>query len=238
MAAPDVSKVQEVKWQQSPVFINRRRRLRQMMRDMRKRRMIALILAVPLIWIGIELWHRFNDAFDARPVRIVRPIGSSETVPGVETPEFVSAMSALTETSMLPGNNIELLLDGEATLTGIEADVAVATRSVQIQTYYCAPGRVAERLKTLMITKAIQGLNVQFLPDDFGCSSLGDGYMDSLRAAGVKVAVMRPFKWYSLHRSLHRSHVRAAIIDSRIAYTGGFGFADKWLPNKEGPPWQ
>jgi cardiolipin synthase len=89
-----------------------------------------------------------------------------------------------------------------------------------------------------MITKAIQGLNVQFLPDGFGCTSLGEGYFDSLRTAGVKVAVMRPFRWYSLHRSLHRSHVRVVTVDSRIAYTGGFGFADKWLPNKEGPAWQ
>ena len=240
LAAPDISKVQEVKWQRSPVLLTRRRRLRQMMRDMRKRRIVGLILAIPLIWITIELWHRFNDAFDARPVREVRAltISDSDSVPSVASPDFVSALSALTETSMVPGHNIELLLDGESTLKGIEADVAVATRSVQIQTYYCAPGRVAERLKTLMITKAIQGLNVQFLPDGFGCSSLGESYFDSLRTAGVKVAIMRPMKWYTLHRSLHRSHVRAAIIDSRIGYTGGFGFADKWLPNPEGPPWQ
>ena len=215
-----------------------RGRLRRLARRVLARRLAWLIIALPLVWMGIQLWHRMGDAFETRPIKSVVAISKSGELPGVETPGFVSAISSLTETAMVPGNRVELLLDGTTTLTGIEADAKAAQRSIVIQTYYCAPGKVAERLKVVMMEKAKAGLSVLFLPDAFGCGSLGDGYFDSLRTAGVRVAQMRPFKWYSLHRSLHRSHVRVAIIDSKIAYTGGFGFADKWLPNPEGPPWQ
>ncbi|MEO7522094.1 MAG: phospholipase D-like domain-containing protein [Gemmatimonas sp.] len=215
-----------------------RGRLRRLARRILAKRLVWLLIALPLGWMGIELWHRMGDAFETRPIKTVTAVGTSNELPGVETPGFVSAISALTETAIVPGNQVELLLDGSATLTRIEADARSSKKSIVVQTYYCAPGKVAERLKQVMMSKAQQGLSVLFLPDAFGCGSLGDGYFDSLRTAGVRVAKMRPFKWYSLHRSLHRSHVRVAIIDSKIAYTGGFGFADKWLPNPDGPPWQ
>lgn len=215
-----------------------RGRLRRLARRVLRRRALWLLVLLPIGWMAIQLWHRMSDAFETRRIKRVTAVGSSSTVPGVETPGFVSAISSLTETAIVPGNQVELLLDGTATLTGIEEDAREAKKSIVIQTYYCAPGKVAERLKQVMMTKAQQGLSVLFLPDAFGCGSLGDGYFDSLATAGVRVAKMRPFKWYSLHRSLHRSHVRIAIIDSKVAYTGGFGFADKWLPNPDGPPWQ
>src|SRR6185436_1800846 len=38
-----------------------------------------------------------------------------------------------------------------------------------------------------------------------------------------------PIKWETIFRAGRRSHARMLSIDGRIAYAGGFGFADKWL---------
>jgi cardiolipin synthase len=109
---------------------------------------------------------------------------------------------------------------------------------VAIQSYYCETGSVADRLKTLLLAKAREGVEVLFLLDGFGCRSLGGSYSDSLIAGGVMVAVIRPLHWYSFHKAQHRSHVRAVLIDGRIGYTGGFGIADKWLPHEGTPGWR
>jgi cardiolipin synthase len=202
------------------------------------KRILWGIVAMPIAIVGVQLWHRMMDAYESRPVHAVHPLGSSKDAPAVGTPDFLGALSGITEVTMVPGNHVELLLDGATTLSGIEQDIRSAQRSVVLQTYFCEPGKVTERLKALLMAKAREGVKISFLPDGFGCASLTGEYADSLRAAGVRVAVVRPVKWYSLHRSLHRSHVRSVVIDSRVAYTGGFGFADKWIPSPEGPAWQ
>ena len=202
------------------------------------KRILWGIVALPVAVAGVQIWHRMMDAYESRPVREVYTLGPPRQSPTVESTEFLAALSGTTEVAMTPGHDIELLLDGATTLAGIEADIRDATRSIAIQTYFCEPGKVTERLKSALMLKAREGVHVSFLPDGFGCGSLEGGYIDSLRAAGVRVAIMRPVHWYSLHRGLHRSHVRSVIIDSRVAYTGGFGFADKWIPSPEGPAWQ
>lgn len=222
----------------SPARPSRRERVQRIIRRALAKRVVWTIVGVPLGIAIVGVFHRMIDVYESRSVLDVRPIGSPDGVPSVSSPGFRSAMSALTGASMLPGNRVQLLLDGATTLADIEADMQSAQRSIVVQTYFCEPGKVTERLKVLLMAKAREGLQVSFLPDGFGCGSLGTNYLDSLRAAGVSVALMRPVHWYSMHRSLHRSHVRSVVIDSRIGYTGGFGFADKWIPSADGPAWQ
>jgi cardiolipin synthase len=72
---------------------------------------------------------------------------------------------------------------------------------------------------------------VLFLIDAFGSQNLAGEWRDSLSAAGVRVAVLRPLHWYTLHKAANRSHVRVIVVDGRIGYTGGWGLADYWLGN-------
>jgi cardiolipin synthase len=70
---------------------------------------------------------------------------------------------------------------------------------------------------------------VLLLLDAFGAGPLKEEWIDGLKATGVEVVHLRPLKWYTLHKTANRSHVRAITIDGRIGYTGGFGLADYWL---------
>jgi len=79
------------------------------------------------------------------------------------------------------------------------------------------------------------GVDVFFLHDAFGTQDLPLSYFEKLRAGGVRVAVFRPVRWYTLDRSNHRLHVRGIVIDGATAYTGGFGFDDQWLGNGKHP---
>jgi cardiolipin synthase len=88
---------------------------------------------------------------------------------------------------------------------------------------------VADSFKHILIERARAGVKVMLLLDAFGAGPLTDAYLDSLRAASVRVAMFRPVKLFTLHKAQNRSHVRAIIIDESVGYTGGFGLADYWL---------
>jgi cardiolipin synthase A/B len=197
---------------------------------------VGLTLGVPLAVLLAQVGHRILDTLGTAPVRSVRPLGDSAAVPATHEPGFVQAMAALAETPMHPGHQIELLTDGAASLARFERDLRDARRSLLVQTYYCEPGQVTATVQAVLMAKAREGVRVLFLRDGFGCASLGGAYEDSLAAAGVEVATVRPLHWYSLHRAQHRSHVRSVIVDGRFGYTGGFGLADKWLPGDGGRP--
>ena len=204
----------------------------------RRWRWLAVLLAPPVLFLLAQLRHRAVDALGSVPLRSVRAYDSTALPPSIADSAFVRALSGLTQVALLPGNSIELLTDGTATVARLEQDLGSARQSILFQTYFCEPGMLADRIKRVLIQKASEGVRVFFLRDAFGCGSLAGGWSDSLVAAGVGVGVVRPIHWYSMHRAQHRSHARAVVIDDRIGYTGGFGLADKWLPDDSTQGWR
>lgn len=161
------------------------------------------------------------------PVSRVRAIGDARP-PAVGDPLFEPTAELLTETPLEDGNRVQLLLNGDETYPALWRDLRGARHSITVQSYYTQPGRMADTLSAILRERARAGVRVLFLVDAFGSQDLPDEYFDALRSAGVRTAVFRPIRWYSLDKAQHRFHVRGVVIDGRIGYTGGFGIDDKW----------
>jgi len=227
-----------VSWSRIVITVRERWPVRRLLpAGRRPRRIMWVLFFVPLIYAGAQTWHRFADAFGTKAIRIVAPVGAGG-VPQVDSQQFRDALAALTNTVLSPGHQVAMLVDGPATMERLQADLRTARRSIALQTYYCEPGRVTDWLKTLLTERARAGVSVYFLRDGFGCASLTRGWLDSLREAGVQVATLRPVRWWAMHESMHRSHVRIVAIDGEIGYVGGFGFADKWIDHGREPRWR
>jgi cardiolipin synthase A/B len=184
------------------------------------------------------LLHRISDVIRGRPVRTVAEAGPGERPPSISDPRFLEVVGALTGTDLEPGNHVEVLTD-TAVFHAMLRDIAEARRSVTVQDYYCKPGHLGDRLADALAERARAGARVLVMGDGFSCGRYLKKVGPRLRAAGAQVAVLRPVHWYALHRAQHRSHVRAVVVDGQIAYTGGFGFADKWIgESPETPPWR
>lgn len=190
-------------------------------------KILALTLVGPLILlfaaVGVLYFTR------ATPAQVVHAFGETAGPPAPGATEFGSTLELFTGTPLLPGHRVELLTNGDETFPRLWRDLRSARRSLTVQMYYAAPGIVADSLKVALIDRASAGVTTHFLYDGFGAGPLRSEYLDSLRAAGVRVASFRPVKWYTLHKAQNRSHVRAVVVDGRLGYTGGFGIDDKWL---------
>ena len=151
--------------------------------------------------------------------------------PGAGDSSFIRSIELLTKTDLSTGHTVEALFDGDGTFPRMWSDMRAARRSLLVQLYYAKPGVLADSLKNVLLDRARNGVRVFVLLDAFGAQKITDEYKDSLRSAGIRVAELRPLKWYSLHKTQHRSHTRVIAVDGAIAYTGGFGIADIWLGN-------
>lgn len=201
-----------------------------------QRRVVGALFFAPLIYAGAQTWHRLTDAFGTSTIQVLSP--RQDSVPAVDSPQFRTVLAALTKTRMEPGHRIDLLIDGPATMASLDEDMRRAVKTIEVQNYYCEPGEVTDWFKALITERARAGVKVYFLRDGFGCESLSRAWLDSLRDAGVEVATVRPVRWWAMHESMHRSHVRIVTIDGRVGYVGGFGLADKWIDHDGKPKWR
>jgi cardiolipin synthase len=138
-------------------------------------------------------------------------------------------MELYTGTPLQGGTALEVLSNGDGTYPRLWADLRAATRSINVQLYFSKRGAVADTMAAVLAERARAGVRVRLLLDAFGSQPLKGAWADSLSAAGVDVRFLRRMRWYKLDRVTSRSHVRAIVVDARIAYGGGFGLADYWL---------
>ena len=160
-------------------------------------------------------------------------VGTSDGADRVSAsdPAFATIAASLTQTALIPGNDVTVLANGDETYPRLWDDLRAATRSISFQVYYAKPGRMADEFAAILTERARAGVEVRLLYDAFGGQPLPGAYIEALRAAGVQASPIRPIRWYALHKLQHRAHTRLVVIDARIAYTGGFGIDDKWYGN-------
>jgi len=192
-----------------------------MLSDIARWGLIAVILIAAVI--GILFITR------GTAVRRVRGVGADGVPVGVSEPGFLESVALLAGGVILPGNRVELALNGDGTYERMWADLRSATQSITVQMYYAQPGRVADQLREILIERALAGVRVFFLYDAFGSSELTKDYLSALRDGGVRAVAFRPLRFRNLWVVQNRSHVRGVVIDRRIGWTGGFGVDDKWL---------
>ncbi|HEX5831852.1 MAG TPA: phospholipase D-like domain-containing protein [Gemmatimonadaceae bacterium] len=186
--------------------------------------LIGIVVLVVLVFalIGVLSVTR------GTPVQSVRSVGSGG-LPAAGDESFARAIQLHTGTTLLPGNEVQLLFNGEGTYPVLWRDLRGARRAIAVQMYYAMPGAVADTMAAILAERARAGVRVLVLLDAFGAGAMRGDWPRQLRAAGATVAWLRPLRWYSLHRAANRSHVRVVLVDGDIGYTGGFGLADYWM---------
>jgi len=151
---------------------------------------------------------------------------------GVKDPTFVP--SALAGTLMTSGNRIDVLENGDRIFPPMLAAIAGASRSVTFEAYIFWSGRVGAEFRDAFIERARRGVPVRILVDAVGSAhKLHGADVDAMRSAGCRVVFFHGLKPWDRGALDHRTHRRILVVDGRIGFTGGVGFADEWLGNAD-----
>ena len=128
------------------------------------------------------------------------------------------------------GNQLTPLKNGKATFDAIFKALSTAKKFIHIQYYIFEEGDLAEKFKTLLISKAKEGVEVRFLYDALGSRTLSNNYINSLKKEGVKVYSFLPMRLGRLLSSInYRNHRKIIIVDGIVGFTGGINVSDKYI---------
>jgi cardiolipin synthase len=128
------------------------------------------------------------------------------------------------------GNNVTLLVDGDATFASIFQGIDAAEEYVLVQFYIVRDDELGRQLQSKLIAKAQSGVRVLFLYDEIGSLGLSDSYIEGLRSADVEIFPFHSRKGSGNRFQLNfRNHRKTVVVDGRIAWIGGHNVGDEYL---------
>lgn len=140
--------------------------------------------------------------------------------------------------SLLAGNRVELLHDGDACLSAMLNAITGAQREVLLEMYWFGSDPTGQTFAAALEQKARDGVRVCITFDALGSFEADRSMFERMRAAGCDVYEYNPmrlfrrrFTFAGLNRRNHRKQV---IVDGRLGLTGGVNFADPWASEAKG----
>ena len=128
------------------------------------------------------------------------------------------------------GNNVDLLIDGDATFASIFNGIDSAKAYVLVQFYIVRNDELGRKLKSRLIAKAQSGVRVLFLYDEIGSLGLPNSYIEELRSAGVEIFPFHSRKGSGNRFHLNfRNHRKTVVVDGQVAWIGRHNVGDEYL---------
>jgi cardiolipin synthase len=153
----------------------------------------------------------------------------------IHDPDFVRAMGIALGPTVVGGNRIETLLNGDAIFPSMLQAIRGARRTITFETYIYWSGEIGGLFAEALAERAAAGVQVHLLVDWLGGNKMEERFITLMQGAGVEFRKYRPLRWYNLHRLNNRTHRKLLVVDGRIGYTGGVGVAEVWTGNGQDP---
>ena len=194
-------------------------------------------VAVPAyLVLGRNKFEGGVEAYEERKVEIEKTL--AEFRRGLEpwqvsSDEFSNeflAVRNLVNLEMTRGNQVSLLIDGEATFDSILAGVAQAQDYVLFQFYMIHDDDLGRQVQDALIERAKAGVRVYVLYDEVGSSDLPEEYVQKMRDAGVEVSSFKPTQGSKNRFQLNfRNHRKMVVVDGVTGWVGGLNVGDEYM---------
>jgi cardiolipin synthase len=164
--------------------------------------------------------------------------GCSRVYPVVALPtvsladaSFFPTVEAYTSAPIVPGNAVDILLNGEQIFPAVVDAIRSARRTIAYAQYSYEDGPVARDIAEALAERCRAGVGANVLLDSFGALEMPERYVQLLRRSGCHVAYFHPISKTILDRANNRNHRRILVVDGRVGFTGGSGVSRKWMGN-------
>jgi cardiolipin synthase A/B len=182
---------------------------------------IPLVAAISLVVIIVGLMTLLWSAERGRDARL------QVKQPG-DFAALLPSIVGLTQGTLDPGNQVQLLENGDQFFPALLRDIGNAKESVHIESYIWWKGQICDQIAEALAKKAREGVEVRLLVDASGGHKMDDKLEKMMKDAGVQVRRFHPLRISNLGRMNNRDHRKIMIIDGRIGFIGGFGLAAQW----------
>ena len=127
----------------------------------------------------------------------------------------------------VPGNQFELLENGEDFFPRVFNAITKARREVMLETFILFDDKIGQELHAALLAAAQRGVEVHVLVDGFGSPDLPDTFVGSLVDAGVRFRIFDPGRRFLGQRLnvLRRMHRKIVVVDGQLGFIGGINYS-------------
>jgi cardiolipin synthase len=204
---------------------------------------VAVIWFVPLF--GVVFYFLFGINRIKRKALVLRsdqprfcalprdPKPSSEILQRLLPPEskhltaLATFVDQITQKTLLPGNQIISLQNGDETYPEMLRAIDEAKRSISLCSFIFNADRIGNRFLEALVRAKARGVEVRVIIDAVGARYSLRSMVRACRRKGVPVAAFLPtyVPWLFAYMNL-RSHRKILIVDGKIGFTGGINIRD------------
>lgn len=119
---------------------------------------------------------------------------------------------------------------GEVMFRALLEQLEKAEHYIFLEFFIVQEGKMWNSILDILKRKAAQGVMVRLMYDDLGCFFLlPTDYPQQLEKLGIQCAVFNPFRPFLTVKQNNRDHRKIAVIDGKVAFTGGINLADEYI---------
>lgn len=124
----------------------------------------------------------------------------------------------------------QYLTPGERKLEVLLEELEKAEKYIFLEYFIVQDGVMWNGILEILKRKAGQGVLVRLIYDDMGCFfTLPNDYPAQLKSFGIQCAVFNPFRPLLSGKQNNRDHRKIAVVDGKVAFTGGINLADEYI---------
>jgi cardiolipin synthase len=140
----------------------------------------------------------------------------------------------------VPGNRVELLIDGPDTYQRMHEVIGQARQWIHFENYIIRSDSAGWRFAELLARRARDGIHVRVLYDWLGSVGTARGFWRYLRASGVEVRAFHRPRLLDLVSNISRNHRKLVVADGSRAVIGGLCIGCEWTGERHshGQPWR
>jgi cardiolipin synthase A/B len=162
------------------------------------------------------------------------------TAAGAAEQTVASAINRAAGGRPIPGNQVDLLIDGPCAYDAMLDVITGAARWIHFENYIIRADAAGRRFADLLARRAREGVHVRVLYDGLGSMATPRAYWRGLRDAGVEVRPFRPLSPIDLVSNFSRNHRKLVVGDGSRAVIGGLCIGCEWTGEEaeDGSPWR
>ena len=145
-------------------------------------------------------------------------------------------LSAVAKYPAFHSGTVGYYASGEEMFASMIEEIERAEKYILVEYFIIAHGEMWSAIKEALLKKAMQGVQIRIIYDDFGCLMTlpphYEKYMESLHE-NVKCMSFNAVVPLFAVRLNHRDHRKMLVIDGKVAFTGGINLADEYIGQKQ-----
>ncbi|WP_230473678.1 cardiolipin synthase [Dyella choica] len=196
--------------------------------------LLPYVTLLPYLYLGRSHFQGYVTLHRVHRQRFSQALQRGEHVDAPPSCIRYTALMQMMHGTFHPGQQLKLLVDGEAAFEAIFQAIARAEHCILVQFFIFHADGLGHRMQQALLERAAAGVRVFVLFDGIGSHALPRHYVETLRQGGVAIQPFATQRRPHRFQLNFRNHRKIVVVDGCQGFVGGLNVGDEYLGLK--PP--